>query len=141
MWLLEPSVERDLRAKYKADGQPSAHQLEQFNAALKADGIEAAADGRPRNLKVAGDVAEISIKGVLTEKLDFILWLFGIDNTSYEQINSALAVASADPTVKRIVLNIDSPGGQVKGLFRSEEHTSELQSRENLVCRLLLEKK
>src|SRR5690606_42021387 len=27
------------------------------------------------------------------------------------------------------------------GLERSEEHTSELQSRENLVCRLLLEKK
>src|SRR5690606_41934320 len=26
-------------------------------------------------------------------------------------------------------------------MFRSEEHTSELQSRENLVCRLLLEKK
>src|SRR5690606_41624625 len=35
--------------------------------------------------------------------------------------------------------------GQVATLanpaFRSEEHTSELQSRENLVCRLLLEKK
>src|SRR5215475_9809334 len=28
-----------------------------------------------------------------------------------------------------------------KGCSRSEEHTSELQSRENLVCRLLLEKK
>src|SRR5690606_39817036 len=28
-----------------------------------------------------------------------------------------------------------------KALARSEEHTSELQSRENLVCRLLLEKK
>src|SRR5690606_40791092 len=27
------------------------------------------------------------------------------------------------------------------GRYRSEEHTSELQSRENLVCRLLLEKK
>src|SRR5207302_8338879 len=27
------------------------------------------------------------------------------------------------------------------GELRSEEHTSELQSRENLVCRLLLEKK
>src|SRR5690606_39532881 len=26
-------------------------------------------------------------------------------------------------------------------IYRSEEHTSELQSRENLVCRLLLEKK
>src|SRR5690606_41956564 len=29
----------------------------------------------------------------------------------------------------------------VEGHLRSEEHTSELQSRENLVCRLLLEKK
>src|SRR5690606_40383630 len=29
----------------------------------------------------------------------------------------------------------------VRPLQRSEEHTSELQSRENLVCRLLLEKK
>src|SRR6267378_7491153 len=29
----------------------------------------------------------------------------------------------------------------VNGSFRSEEHTSELQSRRDLVCRLLLEKK
>src|SRR5215475_15813425 len=32
-------------------------------------------------------------------------------------------------------------GGLVDYGRRSEEHTSELQSRENLVCRLLLEKK
>src|SRR5690606_39669230 len=32
-------------------------------------------------------------------------------------------------------------GHEVAGALRSEEHTSELQSRENLVCRLLLEKK
>src|SRR5690606_10002604 len=30
---------------------------------------------------------------------------------------------------------------EARGALRSEEHTSELQSRENLVCRLLLEKK
>src|SRR5690606_40812101 len=35
---------------------------------------------------------------------------------------------------------ISSPGKQDPEQ-RSEEHTSELQSRENLVCRLLLEKK
>src|SRR5690606_41162272 len=44
----------------------------------------------------------------------------------------------------------DQAGGHLDGaraqrhavlLDRSEEHTSELQSRENLVCRLLLEKK
>src|SRR5690606_41808879 len=32
-------------------------------------------------------------------------------------------------------------GAVKKTIKRSEEHTSELQSRENLVCRLLLEKK
>src|SRR5438270_13780664 len=32
-------------------------------------------------------------------------------------------------------------GGKDGGLERSEEHTSELQSQSNLVCRLLLEKK
>src|SRR2546427_1490565 len=46
---------------------------------------------------------------------------------------------------------IHSPGGyaeaveslvrQLRGKYRSEEHTSELQSQSNLVCRLLLEKK
>src|SRR6266511_5230408 len=34
-----------------------------------------------------------------------------------------------------------SPGRRPAPRSRSEEHTSELQSRENLVCRLLLEKK
>src|SRR5690606_42038479 len=33
------------------------------------------------------------------------------------------------------------PQGDINRQVRSEEHTSELQSRENLVCRLLLEKK
>src|SRR2546430_4868095 len=32
-------------------------------------------------------------------------------------------------------------GAPVNSQFRSEEHTSELQSQSNLVCRLLLEKK
>src|SRR2546430_12133470 len=32
-------------------------------------------------------------------------------------------------------------GGEWSIAFRSEEHTSELQSQSNLVCRLLLEKK
>src|SRR5690606_41965763 len=31
-------------------------------------------------------------------------------------------------------------GAEIREKYRSEEHTSELQSRENLVCRLLLEK-
>src|SRR5687768_17708466 len=46
-------------------------------------------------------------------------------------------VAGRAPTVRR------SPSAQHEGgaMRRSEEHTSELQSRLHLVCRLLLEKK
>src|SRR2546430_5714159 len=42
-------------------------------------------------------------------------------------------------------VTLDATAGQVRlaptSLWRSEEHTSELQSQSNLVCRLLLEKK
>src|SRR2546427_9507185 len=33
------------------------------------------------------------------------------------------------------------PAADIADVYRSEEHTSELQSQSNLVCRLLLEKK
>src|SRR5690606_41649429 len=46
---------------------------------------------------------------------------------------------------RKTVVNASAQAGfrneTEKELTRSEEHTSELQSRENLVCRLLLEKK
>src|SRR5690606_39996366 len=45
----------------------------------------------------------------------------------------------ADPSVLMGPLIRESQRAKVEE--RSEEHTSELQSRENLVCRLLLEKK
>src|SRR5260370_9869176 len=37
--------------------------------------------------------------------------------------------------------SLDKRPGEVAAMLRSEEHTSELQSHLNLVCRLLLEKK
>src|SRR5690606_42156845 len=43
-------------------------------------------------------------------------------------------------TGRDLLLDSGAQADEVRGL-RSEEHTSELQSRENLVCRLLLEKK
>src|SRR2546427_4565736 len=39
------------------------------------------------------------------------------------------------------MLRMDTAQGARAALGRSEEHTSELQSQSNLVCRLLLEKK
>src|SRR5690606_10978036 len=42
---------------------------------------------------------------------------------------------------QRVLVQVSGPAEPGKAVPRSEEHTSELQSRENLVCRLLLEKK
>src|SRR5690606_41326463 len=44
-------------------------------------------------------------------------------------------------TVELTVENLVAVGGREWKRGRSEEHTSELQSRENLVCRLLLDQK
>src|SRR5690349_22582505 len=41
----------------------------------------------------------------------------------------------------RIATNAEAQNTRVQPTARSEEHTSELQSRRDLVCRLLLEKK
>src|SRR5690606_40451829 len=51
------------------------------------------------------------------------------------------AIPSVVIAVAASALNFVLDLGLIHGRFRSEEHTSELQSRENLVCRLLLEKK
>src|SRR5438034_4712520 len=43
--------------------------------------------------------------------------------------------------VNALGVDVIIPPGQLDGPDRSEEHTSELQSHSDLVCRLLLEKK
>src|SRR5260370_2717506 len=56
-------------------------------------------------------------------------------------------VSSADPRLRPVLHNLctiicRTPGNnRFSSELRSEEHTSELQSHLNLVCRLLLEKK
>src|SRR3712207_7373682 len=56
---------------------------------------------------------------------------------------SSTVTISSDNTPPRLALD-SQPGQVAQGhtwVLRSEEHTSELQSRQYLVCRLLLEKK
>src|SRR3712207_7153092 len=45
------------------------------------------------------------------------------------------------PTVRALAAFLEAGAGAQPDADRSEEHTSELQSRQYLVCRLLLEKK
>src|SRR5690606_41929662 len=59
------------------------------------------------------------------------------------KVGDALDVFVYVDSEDRLVATTDKPRAEVGecAYLRSEEHTSELQSRENLVCRLLLEKK
>src|SRR5438270_1038552 len=52
-----------------------------------------------------------------------------------------ISVDSRRPRWRRSSMSIAQPGSRIMEDLRSEEHTSELQSQSNLVCRLLLEKK
>src|SRR5690606_41177364 len=83
----------------------------------------------------AGDVAlgeSIAVNGVC-------LTVVGFDAAAFEAdaSNETLALTTLGLLPEGAPLNLE----RALRADRSEEHTSELQSRENLVCRLLREKK
>src|SRR5690606_41184848 len=59
----------------------------------------------------------------------------------YREATKRQLSARRSPSIGRAPPNCAEKWSLILAPFRSEEHTSELQSRENLVCRLLLEKK
>src|SRR5207249_11937938 len=67
------------------------------------------------------------------------------DVKAKEVLATTIQRLAPDYTVETAVSVVDLPSDDMKGRIigreRSEEHTSELQSRFDLVCRLLLEKK
>jgi signal peptide peptidase SppA len=62
-----------------------------------------------------GGVGIIPVYGLLTKNESFSCPFFQM--TSYEDIKDAIDVALNDAEVKSILLHIDSPGGEVSGLF------------------------
>src|SRR5690606_40402774 len=67
-------------------------------------------------------------------------WTYNIQSNCFSNLGGH------DYDWEHVIVQVDTEANKVISVTyfqhgRSEEHTSELQSRENLVCRLLLEKK
>lgn len=113
MWLLKTSVRQAIEQAQKAGIMPTIEQQEKFTASH----LTALSDGGSRILTIAGNSAEIAIKGTLTKTPSFMAMLFGGGNTTYADIVSAIAEAEQDENITDITLAIDSPGGHFDGLF------------------------
>lgn len=74
---------------------------------------------RPTDRQVRGapgGVAVLSLFGIVAQRMNMMDQVSGPGGTSTEQFAAAFRQAVADPNVKAIVLNIDSPGGSVYGV-------------------------
>lgn len=116
MWLIQEDVLAELQGIHSLNITPSAAQQAQFEA-MSTEAPEAAASRITR--KAGGQTAEMFIDGPLTERPSFLAMLLGLGGTSYRAIRGALAQADSDPDVSDIVMNINSPGGHVEGLFET----------------------
>lgn len=110
-WLIREDIAEQLTEARRAQ-QPTAQDLREMRADM---GLERR-DG-PRSLTVAGDTAEITVEGVLTQKPDFWAWLLDIPNTTYADLLEAIQAAKTNPAVRRVAVHVDSPGGECSGLF------------------------
>jgi len=82
---------------------------------LSEEEILASMSAGPRvSPKGAGAVAVIPIMGTITRRANLMSNFSG--GTSIEQLTASFRQALADPSVKAIVFNVDSPGGNVDGV-------------------------
>src|SRR5205085_12304589 len=91
-------------------------------------------------------VAIVSFESFVTVCLPFFFFFKHPATTEIYtlSLHDALPIWQAAPAqvnVRRWLVDRDPAGEEAQIVSRSEEHTSELQSQSNLVCRLLLEKK
>src|SRR5688572_31586703 len=81
----------------------------------------------------------------LHDALPICAWRAGDDERDHHPHRRRIAACGRHPAVPLVGAAVTREQPQLRrsvfGARRSEEHTSELQSQSNLVCRLLLEKK
>ncbi len=76
--------------------------------------------------------AIIPIHGILTKKPGAFDEMLGM--TSYEQIEEQIKQALADSSIETIMLEIDSPGGEVNGIFDLADFIYESRAKKRIIA-------
>jgi ClpP class serine protease len=136
-WLLKKETADELMALRKEllPHAAAANPRAAYAEARESGKVKAGPDAV---MSVDIGVANISVEGVLTREPDACAWYFGIKNTAYSHIIAALSEAESNPAVKSVVMHVDSPGGNVDGLFDTlaaiQAFTKPMSVRANQAC-------
>lgn len=79
-----------------------------------------------------GDVAVIPVSGVLMKQLSW--WSFISDSSAYDMLLKELAAALDNPKVKAVILDVDSPGGEVTGCAEVAQHIFDLRGDKPIIA-------
>uniref|UniRef100_A0A1A9VKF8 Peptidase S49 domain-containing protein n=1 Tax=Glossina austeni TaxID=7395 RepID=A0A1A9VKF8_GLOAU len=79
-----------------------------------------------------GGIKVIPIHGILTKKSEAFDDVLGM--TSYEKVREKIEEALIDEEVETIILDIDSPGGEVNGLFDLSDFIYEARTKKRIVA-------
>ena len=113
-WLVEQSYLQTM-----ADIAMREHDVETLAAKV----------GKPlentRNVEMFGDVAVIPVIGAIYRYANLFTEICGA--TSTDRLAKELRVASENPKVKTIVLNIDCPGGQAAGIWELAQQIRDIK--------------
>lgn len=109
-----------------------------MQAAKKSESFEAIARKWGEHLEgcwetqIYGSVAVIPVSGVLMRQLSW--WSFITDSSAYEILLKEIVAALENPRVKAIILDIDSPGGEVTGCAEVAQHIYDLRGDKPIVA-------
>nr|DAI43003.1 MAG TPA: hypothetical protein [Caudoviricetes sp.] len=107
--------------------QTEQGRVDAFQTALSAAFGSREANTRDMFNRINGNVAVIPVHGALINRFNST-WGFV---TGYNYIKSAIAQAVADPSISKIILDVNSNGGEVSGCFETANFIKEAaQSKE-----------
>jgi len=113
MWLLESEAKKQVETFYNSGFNPDAEQQREFEARMLGEGSE----GISAIMDIVEGTASINIQGIITTRPSFMMFFMTGSNVTHSQITDAVMAAEDNSKVDNIVLNIDSPGGQMGGLI------------------------